>query len=305
MSMTLQARWFLAELRLTRAKQTFADLDRFRESITESQRADPAHPPERIRRKVSVRCTEVDGRPCYTLEPFAPSSGKHVLYLHGGAYVHQMEDDHWSFLVRLIGRTGCTVTVPIYPLAPKHTCEQTVPMVKKAYDVFLGDRAPEDQVVMGDSAGGALALVIAESLEDAGRPQPKELVLLSPWLDVTMTSPDQGELDLLDPFLAVAGLREAARLYAGDRDLRDPRLSPLFGPLSALDRVSVFIGTRDVLLPDSRRIRDEAERRGVAIDYYEYSDMVHAWPTVNIPEGKAAGERIARIVTRPPGRPRE
>ncbi|WP_235998657.1 alpha/beta hydrolase fold domain-containing protein [Qaidamihabitans albus] len=296
---SMQALAFIVKLRLSRAKRTYADLDELYASIERSRRTDPARPPARVRREVSVSCTEVLGRPCYTFAPFARSSGRHVLYFHGGAYVHQIQNDHWWFLVRLVQRTGCTVTAPIYPLAPAHTCEQTVAMVKEAYDVFLGDRDPDQQVVMGDSAGAALTLALAESLEEAGRPQPKELVLISPWLDVTMTDPVLPELDRRDPHLAVAGLREAGWLYAGDRDRRDPVVSPLFGPLSALGRVSVFIGTRDVLLADARRLRELAEGRGVPIEYHEYQHMFHVWPIADIPEGRRAAERIAHLVTRP------
>ncbi|PRX44594.1 acetyl esterase/lipase [Prauserella shujinwangii] len=298
--MSPQAAILLARLRLARRKRVYADLGTFHESIRENQRSDPARPPAWVHDQVSVRCTEVRGRPCYTLEPFRPARGKHVLYFHGGAYVHQILSDHWAFFVRLIERTGCTVTAVIYPLAPQHTCADTVPMVAAAYDEILGQVDPADQVLMGDSAGGALTLVIAESLEEAGRPQPKEVVLLSPWLDVTMTDPRQPELDRKDPYLAVNGLRAAGRMYADNRNPRDPRVSPLFGPLSALDRVSVFVGTRDVLLADARNLRDEAERRGVEIAYHEYEQMIHAWPLMSIPEGRDALERIASLVERAP-----
>ncbi|PXY26260.1 alpha/beta hydrolase fold domain-containing protein [Prauserella flavalba] len=295
---SLRARLFIARLWLTRAKKTYADVGALHRSIEQSQGPGAAQPPATLWRRLSVRCREVDGRPCYTLAPKAPTSSKHVLYFHGGAYVHQIQKDHWSFFERLIERTGCTVTVPIYPLAPDHKSDETVRMIKDAYNELLGDTDPGDRVIMGDSAGGALALVLSEALEEAHEPQPKELVLICPWLDITMTDPALPELDRIDPYLAVAGLREAGRLYAGDLDKRDPLVSPLFGPLSNLGRVSVFVGTRDVLLVDARRLRDRARDVGVGLEYHEYPGMFHAWLLADIPEGHDALKRIATVVGR-------
>lgn len=295
---SLRAQLFIAQLRLTRAKKTYADVDELHKTIERRQSPGSVEPPARLWRKFTVTRREVRGHPCYTLRPKAPTSSKHVLYFHGGAYVHQIQRDHWTFFERLIDRTGCTVSVPVYPLAPDHKSDETVRMVKDAYNELLGDIDPGDRILMGDSAGGALALVVSEALEEAGAPQPKELVLICPWLDITMTHPDQPALDRVDPYLAVAGLREAGRLYSGDLDNRDPLVSPLFGPLSSLHRVSVFVGTRDVLLVDARRLRDRASDEGVELEYYEYPGMFHAWLLAALPEGHDALERIATIVSR-------
>lgn len=294
-----RARLFIAQLKLTRAKRTYSDLRELHKSIAQRTPAEQIGPPRKLWRRLSVTRTVVRGRPCFTLAPKAPTSSKHVLYFHGGAYVHEIQGDHWRFFARLIERTGCTVTVPVYPLAPEHQAAETVAMVKDAYDTFLAHRDPGDQIVMGDSAGGALALVLSEALEEAGRPQPDELVLICPWLDITVSDPAQQEIDRSDPYLAVAGLREAGRLYRNDgEDPKDPLVSPLYGRLSNLGRVSVFTGTRDVLVSDARRLRDRARDEGVDLEYYEYPGMFHAWLLADLPEGRDAAERIARVVSR-------
>lgn len=132
---------------------------------------------------------------------------------------------------------------------------------------------------------------------------PKELVLISPWLDIRVPYPSQPELDPDDPYLAVTGLREAGRLYAGSLDPKDSAVSPIHGPLPVLERVSVFIGARDVLLADARALRELADRRGIELDYYEYDGMFHAWVLAETPESRRALEQIARIVDRPGDRP--
>jgi monoterpene epsilon-lactone hydrolase len=295
---SLHAKALIAGMRLTRRKQTFADVDKLHRSLGPRQRPENAVPPKQIRDHLIVECEELRGRPVYTLRPRTGRSAQHVLYFHGGAYVHQIQRDHWSFLDRLIARTGCTVTAPLYPLAPDHRYDDTISMVLATYKEKLGGVDPADQVLMGDSAGGALSLVLARALRDEGRPQPKEIVLLSPWLDITMTDPALDELDRHDPYLGIPGLREAGRLYADGLDPRDPLVSPINGELRGLGSLSLFVGTRDVLLADARRFRDNARAQRVPLEYVEYEGMFHAWMIANIPEARQASERIANLLTR-------
>jgi acetyl esterase/lipase len=284
-------------MRLTRQKRTFADVAKLHQSI-ESRQRPVAEPPASVRQQHLVECEEIQQRPVYTLRPRSGPSSRHVLYFHGGAYVHQIQRDHWSFLSRLVACSRCTVTAPLYPLAPTHRYDRTIALNQAVYKEKLAHVAAEDQILMGDSAGGALALVLAASLRDEGRPQPKEIVLLSPWLDITMTDPAQRVYDLNDPYLGIPGLLEAGRLYAGGLDPNDPLVSPLNGNLHGLGALSVFVGTRDVLLSDARRLQVKADAEGVPLEYWEYPGMFHAWMIASIPEAKKAGARIAQLVTR-------
>lgn len=299
---SLRARILLADFRLTRQKRVFADLEKLYESIAKSQKAETAEVPKWVGERYRVTSTTVDGWPCHTVRPHDATSGRHVLHLHGGAYIHELEPEHWVFLTRLADYAGCAVSTLLYPLAPKHHYDETISVVRSAYDQVLGDLPAEDRILAGDSAGGGLALGLGQWLAAEHRPQPKEILLISPWLDLTMTDPGLPELDEKDPFLSVPGLLEAGRLYADELDPRDPLVSPLFGELTGLAPLSVFIGTRDVLLVDSRRLRDEAARVGVAVEYHEYPGMFHTWILDKMREAKHATEQMARIVRRPPER---
>lgn len=117
-----------------------------------------------------------------------------------------------------------------------------------------------------------------------------------------MSDPQVPELDKNDPFLSTPGLLEAGRLYADELDTRDPLVSPLFGDLTGLGRLSVFIGTRDILLVDARRIRDRAMELGIPLEYHEYPGMFHTWILDRMPEAKHATEQMARIIRQPSGR---
>ncbi len=121
-------------------------------------------------------------------------------------------------------------------------------------------------------------------------------MLFAPWLDLTTTDPGIADRESHDPFLSGPGLREAARLYTDGLDQRDPRVSPLFGDLSGLAPISVFTGTRDVLLTDSRRLRDRIRATGADVDYEEYPGMFHGWILQNLPEARHATDRVSELV---------
>ena len=293
-----RSRAAIAKYRLTRRKRIFADPDELRRSA-ESQRAESAQLPNWLRAEHTVEEREVLGHLCYTLRPHHPSSSKHILYLHGGAYVHQIEGAHWRFLSRLVDRTGATISVPLYPLAPTYQYDTTLAMVWETYTSTVGAEEPGNQVLMGDSAGGALSLFLAQRLKARGWAQPSRVVLISPWLDITVTDPAISDLDRVDPYLGVEGLREAGRLYAGDLDPHDPRVSPLYGELEGLAPLGVFTGTRDILLADARRLRDLADHRDVDIDYEEYPGMFHGWILLDLPEAREAIGRVAALLDEP------
>ncbi|MQA10390.1 MAG: alpha/beta hydrolase fold domain-containing protein [Pseudonocardiaceae bacterium] len=295
---SMQGRAVLAKYWLTRRKQVFADPDALRRSA-ESQEPESAQVPGWIRKRLDVAEHDVHGQRCYRLRPFHLTNSRHILYLHGGAYVHQVEYAHWRFLSRLIDTSGCTVTVPLYPLAPRYQYDDTLPMVIEAYESSVAAEQPRDQVIMGDSAGGGLSLLLAQRLKKQQRPQPHRIVMISPWLDVTVDDPSIRQLDPHDPFLGPRGLREAARMYAGDLDPHDPRVSPLYGDLEGLGRITVFIGTRDILLSDARRFREKSSRHGISLDYVEYPGMFHGWILQSIPEARSATEHVVSLLKSP------
>ena len=70
-------------------------------------------------------------------------------------------------------------------------------------------------------------------------------------------------------------------------------MSPVYGSLKGLAPVTLFIGTRDILYPDCRKLRDKADSEGVRLHYREYDEMVHDWMLGPLPEAKHA---IAEIV---------
>lgn len=292
-------------LRLKRRKRVFADAGGLHRSIHEGRRAGAPRPPFWLRFPAGVVAHErqVAGRPLFELLPASGNtSGATLLFLHGGAYVHELFWPHWLFLARLVRRLRLRILVPIYPLAPEHDHSVTRDYLLTLWQKLVAAEDPTKLFVGGDSAGGGLSLALAQQIQIAGLPLPRGLVLISPWLDASLADPDIPALDPLDPVLGREGLLEAARLYAAGAPLEDPWLSPLHGPLAGLPPIRLFAGTRDLLLPDSRHLAHRAAAAGVDVLYHEAPGMIHDWMLLPLPESQKPLAILADLFGSPTGR---
>ena len=278
---------------LDRGSRYVRDVDALRAHVAPGAKAASPAPPAWLRRRVRIARGEVAGVRCYRLSPSgpdAPPAGRRVLYLHGGAYVGEISSHHWRFLARLVRASRATITVPIYTLAPQAVATETVAQVAGV------QRELGAAVVMGDSAGAGLALAVAQRLRDTEGRRPEQLVLLSPWVDATMTNPEIAAMAPRDPLLGIQALALSGALYAGPDGPAAPPASPINGDLAGLGRVTVLIGTRDLLLPDARRLRDAVEAAGTPVAYVEEPDMLHDWMLLPIPEAARTIEQLAGVV---------
>jgi acetyl esterase/lipase len=238
---------------------------------------EPAGIPESISKNYKVQVKELMGRQVWEISQMNSSTATVILYLHGGAYYAGITRRHWLFVKQLLDKTGFGIIVPDYPLAPEFTCEEAYRFLDALYLKLLSDRPWKRIVFMGDSAGGGLALGFAQQLRNENLKQPGEIVLFSPWLDVSMTNPEILDIERKDKILSIEGLKIAGMNYAGNLGVTDYRVSPLFGEFSNLGRITVFTGTHDLLIADARRLRNILESRQIKINYFEYAGMFHDW----------------------------
>jgi acetyl esterase/lipase len=131
-----------------------------------------------------------------------------ILYLHGGAYVNPPQKVQWDACDSIAAQAGCAAVLPVYLTAPNFTFDQCYDALLELYDSMLETYAPSDIVLMGDSAGGGLALGLAMWLDELGYEQPKMIVCYSPELDITLSNPDLKEYEKLDAMLAIDGIVE-------------------------------------------------------------------------------------------------
>ena len=289
---SLQSKVIVVLLRVLRTKRT---VNRTRERVENGERT-YTEPSRRLHRKHRISRREVNGHLVWTIAPKVDGRGKQIIYLHGGAYVNSFASQHWEFMSKLVDALGCTVTAPNYPHAPECHVHDVFEFLLPLYLELASEVRGENITLMGDSSGGGISLALAQRLREDGLPQPGNVVLLSPWLDATLSHPEIAIVDKIDPFLGVDGLKYAGAAYARDVDPKSYLVSPVYGSFRNLAPVTVFIGTRDVFLPDCRKLCERAAAEGVTIDYREYDRMVHNWMLGPMPEAKRVLREIVELL---------
>jgi acetyl esterase/lipase len=133
---------------------------------------------------------------------------------------------------------------------------------------------------MGDSAGAGLAVGYTQQLRNENKKQPEQIIIFSPWLDATMGNPILEKLEKDDNLLSISGLKNAGQKYAANLDLKDFRVSPMYGDLNGLCRISLFTGTRDILNADAQKFKQLMKEQNIFFNYFEYPGMFHDWVIV-------------------------
>jgi acetyl esterase/lipase len=228
------------------------------------------------------------GFPSYTFSARGTAPDRVVVYVHGGGFVAPIDPYHVKYAARLATALDASVVMPDYPLAPEHTWrdshEDIVRVIQRAAETS------ERVVVVGDSAGGGVALAAALTVRDRGGPQPSHLVLHSPWVDLTTSTPETEVATLEDPWLFIGKMYAYASWWAGsDDDLGRPEVSPALADLSGLPRTLMFSGTRDTLMPGCRLLARRAVEAGWDLTYVEQPGLLHVYPILPfIPEARQA-----------------
>lgn len=244
---------------------------------------------------VKVRQLHHQDIPVYVLN----EDGLHqrvIVYLTGGAYFQRPDKMHWQYLNYLAKQTGARVYVPIYSLVPQHNFRAAYQEVAQLYGRLYDQVPASDITLMGDSAGGGLALGFSEYLGQRGLPQPGHLVLISPWLDLDLNNPVIKQYEKKDVTLAVDGLRKIGGIWAGRTGHRDFRLSPLYGNLDQLRDVYVVTGTREIMYPDATDLVEKLKAARIPVHLTVGRGMFHIYPLYQVPEARRVMDQVVKIV---------
>ena len=247
---------------------------------------------------VTVRTRHTDsanGRMFYVNEK--TSSKYTVFYIHGGGYEHDFSPFHWLFIRKIVERTDALVIAPAYILIPFGTYRQAFDLIMPVYNDYTKQHPEKKIILMGDSAGGGLALALAEQIKMEGGRIPDELILLSPWADIAMENPEMKEYEPKDPWLSRPWLSVCARYWADDLDLHDYRVSPMFGDLKGLSHVTVTVGTHELFYPDITKLYGMLDQ-DASNELITGQEMIHVYPLVPMPEAKEADEKIITAILR-------
>jgi len=227
------------------------------------------------------------------------SNKRVLLHLHGGAFFAGSSNTHRAMASELAARCHATLYMLDYRRAPEHAYPAALDDALNAYHALLGQGwMPEQIFLAGDSGGCAHVLSLATALRDQGSPLPAGLILLSPFVDLTLSLPSVTHNAKRDPMLSANILKRGADAYRGKLALNDPRISPLFAPLHDLPPLLIQVGSEEILLDDAVQLAERIQAKGGAVDCQVYQGMWHNFQMFNrlITEAEDALEQIAGFV---------
>ena len=222
-----------------------------------------------------------------------------ILYIHGGAWTNQPLNLHWLFMDKMAQALNAKVIAPIYPKVPHFSYQDTYPKMLSLYKEILASIESSNQLtIIGDSAGGNIALGLIQLLKRDGLPQPQDIILLSACVDMSLENPLIQEYEENDPMLASEGMEVITKIWAADKALKDPIISPIYGDFQGVGKITHFIGSHESLYPDAIQFDEKLTEQGVAINTFVYPKMNHVFVVMPIPEAVDAQQKIINILSK-------
>jgi len=220
-----------------------------------------------------------------------------LLCAHGGGYVAASMYTHRKTYGHVAKAIGCRALIVDYRRAPENVHPGPVNDMAQSYKWLLDQGIrPGHVALIGDSAGGALAVTTILRTRQQGLPLPAATMPLSPWLDMEATGATfetNAQKDLIasrDMIQAMAGM------FLGEGgNRRDPLANPLYADLTGLPPMYIQTGADETLLDDSRKLAELARKSGVDVTLEIVPEMQHVFQFLagTAPEADAAIRRLA------------
>lgn len=228
-------------------------------------------------KRTSLRLANEDNMRVYYLNEEQATSSKHIIYIHGGAYILGLNNTYMNYCEKFSNDLNCVVSVLDYPLLPESSYKIAYEKILHHYKCVSNDKNVEDIIIVGDSAGGRIALGLTQLIIKEKLPIPKVVVLFSPWVDITMRNPEIDYYRKKDCVLNKEALIEIGKLWSNNEDRKNFLLSPIYGEMKGIRKVILAVGTNEIFLPDVRLLKEKLNEVCVDCVYYEYPDMTHAF----------------------------
>ncbi|WP_330276650.1 alpha/beta hydrolase [Lentzea sp. NBC_00516] len=249
---------------------------------------------------VAIEPSTMSGVPVLDIRPPGAKTDKTVFYLHGGAYTIGSAADGAGLAADIAGRTGYHALSVDYRLAPEHPFPSAIDDTLAVYRALIeGGKSSGDISVVGESAGGGLAVATVLAARDAGLPLPASVTVFSPFTDLTFSGRSLTGKAAVDPALTAAGLKIRAAEYLAGADAHSPLASPVFADLTGFPPLLIQAGGNEILLDDATRLAARAAENGVAVTLQVYPGVPHVFQgfAAMLDEGAIALDRAADFIT--------
>ncbi len=219
---------------------------------------------------------QVDGVECERITSLkSGTSGGTLVYLFGGGFVVGCPFSDLSIIGAIAEYSALEVIAPKYRLAPEHPAPAAAEDCVKVWKKMSLSSAP--LYLTGESAGGNIAVVITQQAVSQNIRTPDAIALLSPAVDLRIDQQLFDPTTFSDPTLHPSRLYEIATVYAPDRCLTDPSISPLFGSFKNFPPTIITTGTRDMLLAMCLKLHRQMLRAGINVECRVWEGFWHVF----------------------------
>jgi monoterpene epsilon-lactone hydrolase len=260
-----------------------------------------------FRRHFGVEITErtIAGVRCYEVIPKsipAKNRNRLLVNVHGGGYVFGPGEAGTLEAVTMAGFSQMKVISIDYRMPPDFPYPAAMDDAMAVWKEVVKRANPAAVGLFGTSTGGGMTLAMVQRAKAEGAALPGAIAPGTPWSDLSKTGDTYFTNESLDN--ALGGyeplLSAAAKLYASGVDLKDPRLSPVYGDFTGFPPTILTTGTRDLFLSNTVRVHRKLRAAGVEAQLEVYEAQSHAQyisdPTV--PETQEAFAEITRFFDR-------
>ena len=252
----------------------------------------PAMPTSKQLSGLSIKTKVVGGFPLHLVKGASPSE-RVVVYLHGGGYVQPIAKQHWDLIAKIARETSSTVFVPRYGLASRHNVDDALVFLELVRNEVAGLGLPV--VIAGDSAGGGLALTIAQ--QSSWQQITKRLILIAPWVDSEWNYEDFERYENRDPWLLSQSLRYIAIVWSNRGDYKKVEVSPLRGDMRGLPATSIYVGDYDLLYQDSLALKEKLDVAEIESTLHFEPGALHVYPLIPSPDGLRGQASILKEIS--------
>ena len=206
-----------------------------------------------------------------------------ILYMHGGAFLTCGANSHGRLVTALSRYADSPVLVVNYRMIPKHSVGMALDDCYDAYKwLRLKGYDPDQIVLAGDSAGGYLALALAEKLQAEGE-EPAAMVAMSPLFEIdndTRANHPNIRTDAMFPPKAFDALVELIN-EAAERHIVDGKPEEIYEPLDhiepGLPRTLIHVSGSEVLVSDARKAAHMLAAAGVPVEVRVWPGQMHVF----------------------------
>lgn len=216
-----------------------------------------------------------------------------LLYLHGGGYTFHGGVSR-RFASMLAHHTGAEVFAPDYRLTPEHPHPAQAEDALAAWRYLSAKTPPENIVVIGDSAGGHMALTLLQTLRSESLPQPALCIGLCPWTDIGDRGASLRGNDRYDLVQGWMALKFGEWLDPGGRFGREA-ISPMHQDYRELAPIYLQAGGREVLRDMVIDFAEAQKAKGADVTLDIWEDMPHVFQAYDSYQHSAT-EALKKIV---------